>query len=687
MLKKLLPKAICILIFFIDGFAVAYASGSAQPDLLQLKQLIQKIDYVQKHDRDSAIVLSYDLLNKAEQCSYEHGIWRARLFLANNYFETGGKDSAYQIINNLFSEVEKSDDKNFKIETHLELAWFYQNDFNFEPAISHLLAADRLWQVGDSIAYKFDILKQLGSTHKKMKNYPTALKYYQQIKDNYFPELSNLQKSFILMNEGNVRAMQRKYDVAEELFLESFDLIKNIDSPSDIALITYNLGALYYRLKKYNLAEEYVSRSLDAAIKINQQEDVENCYRVLSMIYSERKDYETAEIYLNKAMNVARKIGKVKAILGNYKNLYNLYWNRGYYTKDIEYLDKALIYYHKYDQLNDSVYQAQATAKILELEEQYEAEKKNNRIALLEKENQSIEAQVKIQRVQRNYLIVVIVLIFGLLGVFVYFYYYYKKINRLLKAQGNRIKYQRDKISQQNEKLQASIDTQHKLHSIIAHDLRSPLASISNLTKLVDIYINDREYDSLEGTVKILEQKNEQILDLTDNLLSWARSQTDGVKPLFEEVDYEETLKDCLKLYYPAAEAKEIDLTYSSYNKVVFWADQNMVKTLFRNLINNAIKFTPKGGAVRVYLKMNGDKAQICVCDSGIGMSKEKANKIFKPDPSKVSSSTEGEKSSGLGLIVCKEFTEAMHGKIWVESEEGKGSCFKIELPLFQPES
>ena len=680
-----LPRNFIISLTFLLIFG-AHISTMAQTknDSLEVVRAIQSIEYMQKRDADSAIALCYSTIDLANRVNQLKGRWLAEIYLGRNYFDVGIKDSAYAVLNRVLEKVENNQERLLEIEARLALAWCYQNDFNFEPTINQLIAADKLWKSDDSISYRFRILKRLGTTHKKMKNFDVALKYFQEIRDNYFAQLSNHEKYEIFMNEGNVYATQGKYDEAEKLYEDAFEMLKDEDVPSDIAKLTYNLGGVYFRQKKYEKAIENINFSLRENIKINRQSDIESCYRVLGAIEFSLKNYEKAESLYLKALGIAQKINKRKAILSNYENLYHCYWNHGYYFERIDYMDAALNYYQKYDLLKDTIYQQETANKILELEKQYETEKKNDEIKSLEKENENNAQLIKSQRSQKKYLILIIILTASILLIFIYFYYYYRKLNRLLETQQSRISRQRDLIAKQNIKLKQTMDTQNKLHSIIAHDLRSPLAAIANIVQLSEIYVADGQYHELEKVVKMLGQKNDQILELTDNLLNWARSQTGGVQPLFENVEYNQTLDVCMDLYQGVAKNKEINLVYEPNDTLVLWADKNMLRTLCRNLINNAIKFTPIGGSIKVKTVMKQNTAEICVQDTGVGISEDKLKRLFEVDPSKVSSGTEGEKSSGLGLLVCKEFVEAMSGKITVKSEIGKGSCFIIELPLSQ---
>ncbi len=136
-----------------------------------------------------------------------------------------------------------------------------------------------------------------------------------------------------------------------------------------------------------------------------------------------------------------------------------------------------------------------------------------------------------------------------------------------------------------------------------------------------------------------------------------------------------------MKLHAITARKKNIRLHSQIEPDTVIYADEDMMKTVMGNLVNNAIKFTHEGGEVKVSSKKAGDRVQVQVADNGVGISEDKIDKIFKMDVHKITRGTTEEKGVGLGLVLSKEFTEKNGGKIWVQSEENKGSCFHLEIP------
>ncbi|WP_430972222.1 tetratricopeptide repeat-containing sensor histidine kinase [Sunxiuqinia rutila] len=683
-----MPKQCFLSLLLLLGLTDTYAQVPAtkQADTTAINHLLQQLDELTNRNLDSALLLSQEIFQKATTIDYQQGIWETQLIQGKAYYQAGKKDTAYTILNQLLGQTQQQVNRIAEIETHIQLASNFQDDYNFKLAIEHLIAAQKLLTSTDAIDLRFSILNNLGMVHRKMKNYDVALSYFSQLEENYFFQLTPLQRFSLFMNQGNVYAVQRKYDKTEALYSKAYQEIKKADHPANLASITYNLGALYYRQKRYQQAEDYINQSLEAYMTIGDQTQIERCYRVLGAIQVDQDQYSKAEVYFLKALEIAKAIDHKKSILGNYKNLYLNYWGRGYETQSVEDLDKALNYMDLFRQLNDTIYQLETTEKILELEKQYETEKKNTQITLLEQDNQLKEDELYIQRAQRNYLFIVIFLVSGILAIFIYFYYYYRKVNRLLQVQGKRILKQNNQISDQNEKLQKSIDTQNKLFGIIAHDLRSPLVSIANVAKLIGFYLEDKRYDDLETVAQMMEQKNDQVLELTDNLLNWAKSQSEGLSPFFEKVSLQEIVEECFDLYLPIAQTKAIRLVCEDVEDVQVWADRNMLRTICRNLINNAVKFTPKEGTIRLSYCSGDRVAELCIQDSGIGIPPEKLPILFQVDRAKITPGTEGEKSSGLGLTVCKEFTIALNGEIKVQSSPGNGSRFCLTLTLFNPE-
>jgi PAS domain S-box-containing protein len=237
-------------------------------------------------------------------------------------------------------------------------------------------------------------------------------------------------------------------------------------------------------------------------------------------------------------------------------------------------------------------------------------------------------------------------------------------------------------LKERENQLRELNSTKDKLFSIIAHDLRNPFNAILGLSNLLIENINDFEVAECERYLRVINSTAENTLVLLDNLLEWSKTQTGNkiFKP--ERADLYTIISEILGVSKTNANIKNISIEYSQADSIEVYADVNMLKTVLRNLISNAIKFTHPNGEVAITAGKTFDNIEITVADNGVGMSEEIQSKLFKIDADITTPGTSNEKGSGLGLILCKEFVEMHGGEIKVKSELGKGSAFVVSLPV-----
>lgn len=238
-----------------------------------------------------------------------------------------------------------------------------------------------------------------------------------------------------------------------------------------------------------------------------------------------------------------------------------------------------------------------------------------------------------------------------------------------------------EELSMVKEKLDLLNLQKDKVCSIIAHDLRSPFSGLLGISKALADNIESLTQEEIRDFAKALKDSIESTYKLLENLLEWSRLQR-GILPF--EPDYI-NLKEILEgiVYVQEVKAKEkgIALVNNVPDDLAVYADYNMLSTVLRNLVSNAIKFTPKGGKVEIASKDNGDFVEVSVKDTGIGIPEEMIPHLFKIGAKTSRSGTEGEPSSGFGLVLCKELIDKHLGKIWVESQVGKGTTFYFAIP------
>ncbi len=254
----------------------------------------------------------------------------------------------------------------------------------------------------------------------------------------------------------------------------------------------------------------------------------------------------------------------------------------------------------------------------------------------------------------------------------------------LWRSKLTRIK-QREQITKQNKALFESNAEKDKFFSIIAHDLKSPFNAILGFSDILINQVKERDYDGIDEYAKFIQQSSKSAMDLLMNLMDWSRAHTGRMEFKPEYFELNELVKESEYLFEGALLQKEIALTVKIPEDTVVYADNNMIRTVLRNLISNAIKFTNINGHIVLSVIKNKHQCQVSVSDDGVGIPKESMERLFRIDQNYSTAGTQNEKGTGLGLILCKELIEKHKGEIWYESEPGKGSVFYFSLPVISP--
>ena len=251
-----------------------------------------------------------------------------------------------------------------------------------------------------------------------------------------------------------------------------------------------------------------------------------------------------------------------------------------------------------------------------------------------------------------------------------------------LEAASEELRAQSEELHMANTELTRLNATKDKFFSIIAHDLKNPFSGILSASELLDTKYAEMDDMDKRRFVSMIRSSAKGAYQLLQNLLEWARTQTKGIKFNPEYFKLNTLVNETIDLVKMNADQKNIRLLSSFTNDFAVYADVNMIRTVLRNLITNAIKFTPENGKIEVMAFNEGQYVKVMVKDSGVGMSAETVKKLFKIEESVSTTGTSGESGTGLGLILCKDFVEANSGSIRVESQPGDGSCFIFTIPL-----
>jgi signal transduction histidine kinase len=255
---------------------------------------------------------------------------------------------------------------------------------------------------------------------------------------------------------------------------------------------------------------------------------------------------------------------------------------------------------------------------------------------------------------------------------------------RLVKQKAfleNVIKERTAEIHSQNQELQNLNATKDKFFSILGHDLKSPIHSLTGFADLLANHGSMLSKEDIQKASKDIQKSVKNLFSLIDNLLEWSLSQTGAIDFKAEIFNLTEVLQENSELMEAQATLKKISIINKVKEPYHVSANENSVSTVFRNLISNAIKFTKNEGSITLEVEVKDQEIIISIRDTGVGISKRDMEKLFRLDTKHSTKGTENEKGTGLGLILCKDFIEKNSGRIWVESEPGEGSVFFVALP------
>jgi len=516
----------------------------------------------------------------------------------------------------------------------------------------------------------------IGRIYEELGNYDEAFDYYKKSMNLYLEINYSSEIVMATLHLGDIYLKKALYDKALEYYFRAEEHAKQVSTTKRLnGIVLASIGEAYNEKGDYLKALDYLQRSVDIFTDLGDKMKLSKSYTHLGMIYFNVHDFNKALSYFMLGLDIAEEINFKYQI--NQCNFYlsELYQKTGSYKK-------SLFHYKNYINGRDAISSEQRKQMVAELQAKYQVEKK-------EKENERLRHDDQLNNVQiRNQQLVIGFGLFMLLGVIVLSmvfrnrYQQNQKLNIQLALKNKEIEKQQAYVEKLNIELKEANATKDKFFSIVAHDLKSPFSSLLVLSQLL---IDDYDTLSNEERKQFIQQINssaENTFSLLQNLLEWARTQSGRTSINKEQISLGEISNDAISVLKPIAKNKMIELKSNIGVDCKAWADKNMISTVLLNLISNAVKFTGKNGSVSVNSFVSNNHIEIEIADTGVGISKENMEKLFKPDVKFHTVGTEKEKGTGLGLILCKEFIEKNQGEIWVNSDEGKGSKFCFSLPV-----
>lgn len=539
------------------------------------------------------------------------------------------------------------------------MSWAYYRKGDYSKGFDYALQALR---INDSIGH----LPQLAISYRNIGAIYNSQAKYRESMDYFHKELqihSRLgNKIGVGRSLNNIAFSAHRGNFKDSALSYGHDALEHNSQLGDQYLVSFSLrtlGDIYYDEKKIDRAINYFEASINAARKAQSNFIIETSLYRLGRAYQQKGQWKQAIPYLQEAAGVAEQLGAKGEQALIYKLLAQSYSQLGDFKNAF---DAQAVYIT----LNDTLFEEKSRARFAQMQVSFETEKKQNEINLLKKEDEIQKQKIRDQRLYTFLLLIVVALVLALW---------------LLAWRRNQFKQLANKQLQlQKVALEQASYQKDKIFSILSHDLRMPIASLSSVLQLVE-----HQSISEEAFAKIKQALGKQIASLNttlDNLLLWSRNQMEGVTDVQPtECSLHDIVENNRHLLMSASHQKHIAINNEVPVFAKAYADVHHVDIVLRNLLLNALKFTEDGGAITIQYTEGEHDVTLQVMDTGVGMTNEQISKLFKINTHFTTSGTRNEKGAGLGLLLCKEFTEANKGTLTVASEPGNGSIFSVTLP------
>lgn len=558
----------------------------------------------------------------------------------------GSYDKSITLYKRALSLAEEANDSVEIAYSYNNIGGIYRLEGNHKHALEYILKALAVFEkLKDKVGMAYCTVN-IGLIYQRQQNYIKALEYLNRtlkIREEINDRSGKAQALDLI---AEVYFDQKDIERALYYFMESEKEYSALNDKKGLASVWGGIGGVYYRKKDFSKAITYRQKALDMSNKISFIEGEITNHNNLGLIYAEMGNFSKADQNFNEALKIAANTKEIYSQLECYKFV-------AQYNEIKKDYKSALYYSNKYHQLKDSVSNEENIAFVAEIESNYKAVK-------VEKENAMLLKDVMFEKRQKNYWVIISFLVV-ILAVFIYIRYRSKKIT--------------------NQKLRELNAMKDKFFGIIAHDLRNPFSAIFGYTDILLHEFESLDDEEKKRLISSIDDSGRQTYKLLENLLYWSRSQTGRMDFNPKQLNLKEIILEIFFLLESSARYKNITLYTDAEENITGLGDEDMIKTVLRNLIANGIKFTNHGGKISVRVKNIDGNVEVTVEDTGVGISKEIKEKLFQIDNVSTSVGTNGEKGTGLGLILCREFVEKNGGKIWAESEVGKGSKFIFTIP------
>lgn len=676
-IKKLKSEHAQALEFYSRSSKLARLTGNVKAEceaILSMGEIIYK-----KGDYDEALIYfkKVDLL--AQQNKLEEQQAYAAYHLGKAYQTKGNFEQANNYYHRSLALGRKNKDRKQLALLLPSLGKHYISEGKLNKALSCYQEAFYIsTQMNDQLL-SADICNHLGSLYLDLKEFDKAIQYHREalayrLKMNYPAELA---KSY--NNLGKVHLAIHDPDSAEFYFRKSFVLCRTSDYKKGLVKSLINLGEVYRTTQQLQKAFICLNESFKISGSIGYDNGTAESSLGIGEVFLSENKCDSAITAYKIALSKFEKTNYNDDLLRVYKGLYEAYLQKQDFKKALEYHVSVL-------ETEKKLLDVENKRQLAIVNISFDTERKEQDYKVLLKDN-ALKASLIKSKNTFIWLIISVLSFVLLLCLYVYNRFYLKKkANAKLEELNLTITNRNLEFKKLNKELELANKEKDKLFSIISHELRNPLYWLQNLTEVLSRKHTTMSEDKVKKTLISMDESAKNVYHLMDNLLHWSRAKLNRVHPKKGRHNLHTLISDTTRMYETFLQQKDIFYHIDIPKDIYIHADGDLFACVIRNLISNAIKYTPNGGKISFKQELSANHVTIVLMDSGKGMTDFQLRSVFDFNDSTISMpGLLQEKGTGLGLKLCKDFVEMNDGKLWADSISGIGTRFFFTVPIQKP--
>lgn len=616
--------------------SVSLTTSNSSSDIEKIDLLNSRALHFIDKDLKLAREHSEEAKKLSEEIKDEVRLGESLILLGRTHFNSNDLLPALEYFSTASVIFEKLQNKEKQSEALMRIGRC-QNVFGDNSrSLETLFKVVKLCRETGNLRRESEALIEISVAYLANKEYEISLEYLAEAQDICLKACGEKELASVFGSMGNVYVSMLNFEKAYEYFKKCLVIFEDINFPQSVGATYHNLGITLCGMERFDEALVSTNKGLEILTAIDKKESAFRVMGTLGTIYKEKKEYDTSLKHFFNAFEFAEKYNFKHGIENMYKETSEIYQAKGDFENAFKFLAKK----------------HEAETKRLESFSKFNTQYLSvaHKVDSLKKESEALG----IKNLELS------------------------ELNQQLNLQNTNLSDALNTLHAQSAEIERINKINSRLLSILAHDLKNPLGVIQQVTAM---YIEKTiEPELVEEIFKELQNNSTSALNMLNEVLQWGTTQVEKKKAAdFVDVNFYELVTKKETDYRLLLKSKNNRLENLSQKNFTFKADINMLRFIIRNLLVNANKFT-KDGTISISATDTGDFIEVTVSDTGIGMKPSQISRLFQWETRQSSDGTSGEKGTGLGLLICNEFVINHHGKIWVESEPGKGSSFHFTI-------